>query len=96
MTWVKGQSGNPSGRPKVAGLIKELAKKDAPEMYAALREMAKTAANEMVRVKAITACLAYAGVAVPREPEPETAEEESRLASLSDEELDQLLKGDAH
>jgi hypothetical protein len=32
-SWVKGQSGNPGGRPRVAGVIRDLARADCEDAY---------------------------------------------------------------
>lgn len=50
--FVKGQSGNPGGRPKVAGAIREMAQALCPEAIAAIHELARTSPDEKVRLAA--------------------------------------------
>jgi Family of unknown function (DUF5681) len=39
--WAPGQSGNPSGRPKIVGEVQELARKATPDAIATLKRIAK-------------------------------------------------------
>ncbi len=48
-----GQSGNPGGRPRVAGTLRELARAHAPEAIAELARLAVHAKSETARVAAI-------------------------------------------
>jgi hypothetical protein len=51
--WVKGQSGNPGGRPKVLGDLRELARQHAPAAIKELVRLARNAKSETARVAAI-------------------------------------------
>lgn len=55
--WVKGQSGNPNGRPKANLEVIELARSFAPEALKTLREIAATGSSESARVAAANALL---------------------------------------
>lgn len=57
MPFVKGQSGNPGGRPKELKEIQELARKSAPAAIAALAQIAESGESESARVSAATALL---------------------------------------
>ena len=41
-SWKKGQSGNPGGRPKIEGDIREIARKNCPEAIRILVEIARS------------------------------------------------------
>lgn len=71
MTWLKGQSGNPSGRPKIASHIRDLAKEDAEEMYEILANLARHAKEDGTKAGCAKEILKLAGVS--SEPEKETA-----------------------
>ncbi len=49
----KGKSGNPGGRPRVIGDLRELAREYAPEAFKELARLAVKAKSEAVRVVAI-------------------------------------------
>jgi hypothetical protein len=51
--WVKGQSGNPGGRPKALGDLRELARRQAPAAIKELGRLALKAKSETARVAAI-------------------------------------------
>jgi hypothetical protein len=51
--WVKGQSGNPGGRPKVLAEVRDLARQHAPAAIKELARLAVEAESEAVRVAAI-------------------------------------------
>lgn len=56
----KGQSGNPSGRPRIVGEVKELARKFMYDSgFTGLFDLAKNASNDAVRLKAVELILAY-------------------------------------
>jgi len=58
--WKKGQSGNPGGRPKILGEVKELARKFMYDSgFTGLFDMARNAENDAVKLKAIELILAY-------------------------------------
>ncbi len=58
MPFKKGQSGNPGGRPKVLGEVRELAQKHGPECITGLLEIARnTQAPAPARVAAYNALL---------------------------------------
>ena len=52
MTWVKGQSGNPTGRPKEIREIAELARSHAPAILERLAQIALTSKNEAAAARA--------------------------------------------
>jgi hypothetical protein len=58
---VKGQSGNPGGRPKVEGEIRELARQHTMTALRTLIEIAEQGENESARVTATNALLDRGG-----------------------------------
>jgi len=57
MTFRPGQSGNPGGRPRVAGEIRDLARQHTATALATLAEIAERGENESARVAAASALL---------------------------------------
>jgi hypothetical protein len=57
MRFVKGQSGNPGGRPKADGEIRELARQHTVMALRTLREIAEHGENESARVAAANSLL---------------------------------------
>lgn len=55
----KGQSGNPGGRPKDDNELKKLCKAATKESYSRIAEIAQSAEDEGVRLKANTWILEY-------------------------------------
>jgi Family of unknown function (DUF5681) len=51
--FVKGQSGNPGGRPRVVAEVRELARAQAPEAITELVRLTKEAKSETARIAAI-------------------------------------------
>jgi hypothetical protein len=51
--FTKGKSGNPGGRPKVIGPLRELARQHAPDAIKELARLATKARSETARVVAI-------------------------------------------
>ena len=57
MPWKQGQSGNPGGRPKGDGEIRELAREHTPTALRTLVEICEHGQNESARVAASNALL---------------------------------------
>ena len=57
MPFVKGQSGNPGGRKKESGDLREMARAASPDMLQILINLAKTSASDRSRVTAANAVL---------------------------------------
>jgi len=57
MVWKKGQSGNPSGRPKALREVVELARKKTTVAIKTLSEIAENSENDSARVRASEALL---------------------------------------
>ncbi|HEY8937376.1 MAG TPA: DUF5681 domain-containing protein [Cyclobacteriaceae bacterium] len=88
MTFVKGQSGNPSGRPKVKNLaeIRELAQSYAPAAIEELGRLMKHAKTDAAKVAAIQTILDRGyGKAL------QTIDMTMRLDELPDHEIDNKL-----
>jgi hypothetical protein len=57
VTWKKGVSGNPGGRPKELAGIQELARKHAPDAIKTLVQVASKGKSESARVAAASSLL---------------------------------------
>ena len=57
MPFVKGQSGNPGGRIKVAGDLRELARSASPRMLQILIDLAENATSERSKATAANSVL---------------------------------------
>ena len=57
MPWIKGQSGNPGGRPRELAGIQKLARENSPLAIQTLVEVATSGKSESARVSAATALL---------------------------------------
>ena len=57
MPWVKGQSGNPGGRPKVVGEVRDLAREQTGTAIATLTDICRNGRSESARVAAAVALL---------------------------------------
>jgi hypothetical protein len=55
--WAPGQSPNPGGRPKVAGVVRELARQHTEMAITTLVEICEHGQNEMARIAAAIALL---------------------------------------
>ncbi|MBN1442844.1 MAG: hypothetical protein JXA90_09045 [Planctomycetes bacterium] len=61
-SWQPGRSPNPGGRPRVVGLVREMAQADTPEAYERVRSAMREAERETVRLAAALAILRMAGI----------------------------------
>ena len=77
----KGKSGNPGGRPKIIGELRELARSYAPEAIKELARLATKAKNETARVAAIRELLDR-GYGRPTQPLETVLETKSDLQPL--------------
>ena len=57
MPWMKGQSGNPGGRPRELDGIQKLARENGPLAIQVLAQVAKSGKSEAARVAAANALL---------------------------------------
>lgn len=86
--WQPGQSGNPSGRPKVIARLRDLARAYTEEAILTLAECLKDP-DGRIRVAAANALLdrGWGKPVQPTEEQPET----EKLSEMSDEELRKLV-----
>ena len=52
MVWKKGQSGNPGGRPKTVGEVRELAGRHTPRVIEVLMDILENGSSDAARVAA--------------------------------------------
>lgn len=71
MTFVKGQSGNPSGRPKVVGEIRDLARKHGPDAIRRLVELSRSSNGQV----SVAACREILDRAYGKAAQPQTGED---------------------
>jgi HEAT repeat protein len=82
MPWVKGQSGNPGGRPTVAQAIRALARTNSEKAFNVVLGLMESGDKDSTRLAAAIAILKVAGVPMSadvnvtiteREPRPEAS-----------------------
>lgn len=90
MPFVKGQSGNPGGRPKELKEIQELARQSAPSAIRALASIAAKGKSEAARVSAATALLDRA-YGKPVQQIDANINDERNVGELSSSEIDRRI-----
>lgn len=80
--FTPGQSGNPGGRPRLEGAIRELAQRAAPEALAELIRLSQESKDDRVRVNAASAVLDRA-VGKPLASKPNAGAGDALLAALT-------------
>lgn len=94
--WKKGESGNPSGRPKVVQELRELAREHTATALNTLIELMQNDPNGKVRLEAANSVLDR-GYGKPSQSVCVDADVRStvtkKLADLTDEELAEIAKG---
>ena len=100
MPWVKGQSGNPGGRPKALAAVKAAAQEKGPECIRLLWELSQCADSDAAKIAAIKELLDR-GFGRPAQavevsgPEGGAIEIDRRVTELSDAALDRLISASA-
>jgi hypothetical protein len=91
MPWVKGESGNPGGRPKELEGIQKLARENAPLAIQTLVEVATKGKSESARVTAANALLDR-GFGKPKQFVSDNRDPPVRAADLTDDVLAGIIR----
>jgi len=88
--WVKGQSGNPGGKPPLTIELREvrkLAQERTPRAFEVIAELMENAEKDAVRLAAAIAVLKIAGMPMSADVNVTVNRESPRLPSVSTAEL---------
>lgn len=93
MPWVKGQSGNPGGRPRIVQGIRRKAQNDSEDAYAVLKKL-MSCENEKTALSAAISVLKIAGVPMSEDKAPDAPEPQPTPArEMTPEQLEAIAAG---
>ena len=87
--FVKGKSGNPSGRPKVVGEVQELARKQGPQAIETLTKIMKNGRTKAVTRMAAACALLDRGYGRPMQS---VMQMHAPLTELTNDELNDFIR----